>query len=158
MKFRKLRIAFSVTCLIACVLLIVLCVRSYYSTVFVVGPLPNPYGSLLIETKQGRVTICLSYGQGVLSAMNASPWGMHNKPLEEWEQVIPPLSTRAAFSYVRWNINHHYLILPYWFLTILGGTLTALPWIRGRFSLRTLLIATTLIAIGLGLIVWTLRG
>jgi hypothetical protein len=30
MKFRKLRIAFSVTCLIACVLLIVLWVRSYW--------------------------------------------------------------------------------------------------------------------------------
>ena len=30
MKFRKLRIAFSATCLIACVLLIVLWVRSYW--------------------------------------------------------------------------------------------------------------------------------
>src|SRR5258708_7822240 len=31
MRFRKLRIAFSATCLIACVLLIALWVRSYYS-------------------------------------------------------------------------------------------------------------------------------
>ena len=30
MRFRKLRIAFSATCLIACVLLIVLWVRSYW--------------------------------------------------------------------------------------------------------------------------------
>ena len=30
MKFRKLRIAFSATCLIACVLLIVLWVRSFF--------------------------------------------------------------------------------------------------------------------------------
>jgi hypothetical protein len=155
---RGLQIAWSVAWGILCVLLMVLWVRSYYSTVFVVGPLPNPYGSLLIETKQGRVTTCLSYGQGVLSGLNASPWGMHNKPLEEWEPVIPPLSTRAAFSYVRWNINHHYLILPYWFLTILSGTLAALPWIRSRFSLRTLLIATTLIAVVLGVVVWSMSS
>ena len=31
-RFRKLRIAFSATCLIACVLLIVLWVRSYWCT------------------------------------------------------------------------------------------------------------------------------
>jgi hypothetical protein len=31
------------------------------------------------------------------------------------------------------------------------------PWLRSRFSLRTLLIATTLIAVVLGMIVWTVR-
>ena len=30
----------------------------------------------------------------------------------------------------------------------------AFPWLRWRFSLRTLLIATTLVAVVLGLIVW----
>jgi hypothetical protein len=37
---------------------------------------------------------------------------------------------------------------------------TAAPWLRQlgwRFSLRTLLIATTLVAIGLGLIVWATK-
>ena len=32
-----------------------------------------------------------------------------------------------------------------------------LPWMPGRFSLRTLLIATTLVAVVLGLIVWLRR-
>ena len=31
------------------------------------------------------------------------------------------------------------------------------PWLRWRFSLRTLLIATTLVAVVLGLIVWSVR-
>jgi hypothetical protein len=106
MRFRKLRIAWSVGWGLLGVLLIVLWVRSYYSTVFVVGPLTDPYGSLLIETRQGRVTLCLSYGSGVVGGRNASPWGMHFKPLEEWEQVNPPLNARPVFSYVRWNVNH----------------------------------------------------
>jgi hypothetical protein len=151
---RYLRVVFSAFCGLACVLLIVLWVRSYYSTVFVVGPLPHPYGSLLVETNQGRVTFCLSYGQGVVSGMNASPWGMHKKPLEEWEQIVPPLSTRTAFSYVRWNVNHHYLILPYWFLTLLSGIFAGAPWLRSRFSLRTLLIAIMLVAVVLGLAIY----
>ena len=157
MKYRKLRIAWSVAWGVVGVLLCVMWVRSYYSTVFVVGPLPNPYGSILIETNQGRVTFCLAYGQGVRSGRNASRWGLHNKRLEDWEQVIPPLSSRAAFSYVRWNMNHHYQILPYWFLTLLSSSLAAVPWWPCRFSLRTLLIATTLVAVALGIIVWASR-
>jgi hypothetical protein len=47
------------------------------------------------------------------------------------------------------------LQIPIWFLAGLSGVLAATPWIRWihRFSLRTLLIATTLVAVGLGLIV-----
>jgi hypothetical protein len=43
-------------------------------------------------------------------------------------------------------------------LTLLPATITAVPWLPSRFSLRTLLIATTLVAVGLGLIVYIARG
>jgi hypothetical protein len=46
---------------------------------------------------------------------------------------------------------------PHWFVVLLFTTLAAAPWlfkICWRFSLRTLLIATTLVAVVLGLIVW----
>jgi hypothetical protein len=44
--------------------------------------------------------------------------------------------------------------MPYWFLILLTATATAAPWIHWskQFSLRTLLIATTLLAVGLGVI------
>ena len=42
----------------------------------------------------------------------------------------------------------------YWLPTIISGSLAAAPWLRWRFSLRTLLIATTLVALLLGLFVW----
>ena len=48
------------------------------------------------------------------------------------------------------------LSMPYWFLAALATSLSIFPWTNWsrRFSLRTLLIATTLVAVGLGLIVW----
>ena len=48
---------------------------------------------------------------------------------------------------------------PHWFLVSTLFTLAAIPWLPAakwlkRFSLRTLLIATTLVAVGLGVVVW----
>jgi len=51
-------------------------------------------------------------------------------------------------------------LLPHWFLIALSATFAAVPWIRQlklRFSLRTLLVATTLIAVVLGLITYAAR-
>ena len=45
------------------------------------------------------------------------------------------------------------MLAPYWFWLLMPTTIAAiswLPWWSNRFSLRTLLIATTLIAVGLG--------
>jgi hypothetical protein len=43
------------------------------------------------------------------------------------------------------------IVLPMWFLILMGASIASAPWIR-RFSLRTMLIATTLISVGLGII------
>jgi hypothetical protein len=49
------------------------------------------------------------------------------------------------------------LELPFWF-TLLGVVATATaPWWRLRFSVRTLIIATTLVAVVLGLVVYAAR-
>jgi asparagine N-glycosylation enzyme membrane subunit Stt3 len=47
-------------------------------------------------------------------------------------------------------------MVPFWFLAFVSATtavLPWLPWIKWRFTLRTMLIATTLVAVVLGLIV-----
>jgi len=48
------------------------------------------------------------------------------------------------------------LTSPHWFSAAVFGILGTLPWLpwSPQFSLRTLLIATTLVAVVLGLIVW----
>jgi len=52
------------------------------------------------------------------------------------------------------------LMLPNWFVVLVFASLAAFPWIRWirvHYSLRTLLIATTLLAVALGLAVWAAR-
>ncbi len=49
------------------------------------------------------------------------------------------------------------ICMPYAYLVALSAALAASPWLRWRFSLRSLLIATTLIAVVLGLAVSFLR-
>ena len=49
-------------------------------------------------------------------------------------------------------------IIVYRCLAVLLATVAVAPLVPWRFSLRTLLIASTLIAIGLGLIVWATRA
>ena len=49
------------------------------------------------------------------------------------------------------------VFVPNKFLVLLSAIVAALPWIHWRFSLRTLLIATTLVAVALGLIIAVAR-
>jgi hypothetical protein len=44
--------------------------------------------------------------------------------------------------------------IPYWPIALTSAILATLPWLRWQFSLRTLLIAMTILAAVLGLIVW----
>jgi hypothetical protein len=55
-----------------------------------------------------------------------------------------------------WDSTSSYSIAqaPYWSIVVPTALLAGLPWLSRRFSLRTLLVATTLVAAVLGLIVW----
>jgi hypothetical protein len=47
--------------------------------------------------------------------------------------------------------------VPYFCCVIFFATFSSVPWLHRRFSLRTLLIATTLVAIALGVIVYAMK-
>ena len=49
-----------------------------------------------------------------------------------------------------------YLYVPCWLVTIVPTVFATSHWLPYRFSLRTLLIATTLVAVGLGVVMWML--
>ncbi len=51
------------------------------------------------------------------------------------------------------------IVVPHWFLVLLSAAFAAAPWIRwsNRFSLRALLIGTTIVAVLLGAIVYAIR-
>src|SRR5262249_4618472 len=52
---------------------------------------------------------------------------------------------------------HFFFFLPYLRLVAASAVISGLPWIKFRISLRTMLIATTLIALALGTIAIALR-
>jgi hypothetical protein len=53
--------------------------------------------------------------------------------------------------------NNFAIMAPHPVLALISATTAVSPWLRRQFSLRTLLIATTLVAVGLGLAVWAAR-
>jgi hypothetical protein len=154
---RWLRIALSVWWGILCVLLVVLWVRSYhYSTQY-----QHSFSTthcVTSETQVGTVYISWRVGnsnknlrQGFIvreidDATRATLERIHSQNdtlgFAFGHRAGPPADIRG-------------MTLPYWFLVLLTATLAPLPWFPWKYSLRTLLIATTLIAIVLGLVVWS---
>jgi hypothetical protein len=76
---------------------------------------------------------------------------MNNKDKFEVFLFVP-----GAFHWIRppFGIG---ILLPCWSSVLLTATLATFPWLRWRFSLRTLLIATTLVAVLLGATVYAVR-
>ena len=133
MRFRKLRIAWSVVCGLMAVLLIVLWVRSCTWVDIIAGPWPNKT-VLGFCSSEGRLFACTSELQAANDFRSGWIW-------------IPVDLRTTTMIYKGPGL----IILVYhWELALVACLLAPLPWIR--FSLRTLLIATTLVAVVLELI------
>ncbi len=153
MRYRKLRIAWSVGCGIACVLLMVLWVRSFWVLDFV-----HRQNANLIQTTIGSEVgkIYLAHFDAVVGYKDAphNISGPHGWRLVSRRPVDDPNSPHFVWKRDAAGV---YLSLSHWsiavFAALIGGTI----WLPYRFSLRTLLIATTLVAVVLGLIVWVTR-
>ena len=135
MRFRKLRIAWSAGCAVACVLVVALWVRSYWR----------------FDGVQWR-------GHSIASLRGALFVNERFVPT-----VVPSvkLGNSRVDKTTTWSKHAHFVpvgigtAIPDWTPVALVMTLAALPWIvRWRFSLRTLLVVMTLVAVGMGLIVF----
>ena len=141
-----LRITWTAFCGIACVLLIVLWVRSYWWTDIIVAQ-QSSQRYVGIGSSNARIMFGTTVDVGV------TPWTWFVKPNQEPVKYLPwfemSSSSISSKNYV-----------PDWLLVIVSASIGAVPWIRQlprQLSLRTLMIATTLIALLLGLIVWAVR-
>ncbi len=161
MRFRKLRITWTVFCGIACVLLIALWVRSQRSVDLFFAPIGGKW-CLMMGSIPGACGVSIVNNSG-------SPvdpvWRSESTTSDKWWNEMGkngrPFSSRVwgGFLYAHKSSNTG-IIIPYWFLIPVALCLSAIPWIpqlRFRFSLLTLLIATTLVAVVLGLVVWLAR-
>ena len=143
--WRYLRIAFSATCLIVAVLLCVLWVRSYW--VFDQIIWNSETRAYALASYQGRLTLQF-VNDGLMLDEGWSRVSFWNSDDEEKTEVDD--RTLLGFGWQRDDLTITSSV-PFWFLVL---TCVAFPFLRWRFSLRTLLIAMTLVAAVLGLFVW----
>jgi hypothetical protein len=65
-----------------------------------------------------------------------------------------PNRSSQVWGHFELSYAHTGVCVPYWFLLTSFAALAAAPWFPWRFSLRNLFIATTLVAVVLGLLVY----
>jgi hypothetical protein len=138
----------------ACVLLVVLWVRSYWRQDVFALPLATS-GSVWMSSIYGVVLFCTTSERG--SRVWERDDAINDAAAAYWKRVVRP-KTFAGFGVDR-STPVTVVLLPHWFAVLVFATSAAAPWMRWskRFRLRTLLIATTLVAVVLGLIVWAVR-
>jgi hypothetical protein len=157
MKFRNLRIAFSAACLIACVLLIGLWVRSYWWSDGVMGSISSTK-TLVIGSGSGRFSVRVD--DSTQPHRYSGRWRFDHTSLAAVEKSFKELGTTVSFRFPIFGFSGDDFFFAHWFVIIpvaVLGLISSRPWLRWQFSLRTLLIATTLVAVVLGLIVWSVR-
>jgi hypothetical protein len=157
---RLLNIA-SIVCLVLCVALMGMWVRSYWWTDNLHF---KPSGTFLVDgaSSSGRVAIraisstTINPNEGWFTFIPPSPVGNWRSDLAKMDRRF---STVAGFGLVR-DRNVFTIMVPYWFVVLIVGALSFAPWprVNHRFSLRAMLIAMTLVAIVLGLIAWLDRA
>ena len=140
---RYLRIAFSAVCGIACVLLVVLWVRSYWRLDVLVKNSGSK--STIIRADAGLMTLSQANFRSGLSGDDA------------WTLIVDNASWGMNYWQFDWAWKTDLILvrIPIWISAGALAVLGYIPWIRwsNRFSIRTMLIATTLIAAALAIIV-----
>jgi hypothetical protein len=148
MRFRKLRIAVTVLSLTACVLLIALWVRSHKTSDMWRS---NPIGGKCFNASS-------LLGQVKVAVFDVPPAGFRRLFPFGYKVSHVDKSMRVDESWVggKYSSGNFAVWMPHWLLALLVAVLAYMPWIRSlrRFSLRTLLIATTIVAVLLGAVVW----
>ena len=157
---RVLRVVATATMLLTGGIFVVLWSRNFWWADVVWAPLPGG-GHALFASQDGQTEVALSLPttptRASRSPRQTSPgWGAQSymaTPKSVW-QIL--LARAKPIRYRRlWNSRELNMIAPYWFLVPLTWLLAVAPWIRWstRFSLRALLVATTLAAMALGIYV-----
>lgn len=147
MRFRNLRIAWSVGWGILCLLLIVLWVRTYF-VLSAWESAPGPASDVEVLIGKGEIVALIRWPP----RSSTVHWNSLSYSKTEWIYHATRHKTVLGFWVTRFPSGYYRdycLIAPFWFLAILSAVLAALPWmprLGWQFSLLTLFIATTLAA------------
>jgi hypothetical protein len=145
MRYRKLRVAWSVGWGVLCVLLVALWVRSYR----------NLLGEEVLVTARNRYAVHSFSGTVIFQQRRRVFFNSRERMIPYPHNYFFTLTKRTTLG-----VGHHSdgwynaVSIPYALLLPAMAGVAASPWIRWRFSLRTLLIGMTLAAVVLGTVVW----
>jgi hypothetical protein len=149
MKYRILRIAFSALCGIACLILTVLWLRSYW---WLDGASGNRGGHFVyVDALMGE----LHFARIVLIMGSPVPWHWFHGRINDTdlEAYKSSQNGRRSTIGVAWKVfgNGWQVAVSLWLPVLISGALAAAPWFHWHFSLRALLIGTTIVVLLLGL-------
>jgi len=151
MRFRKLRIAWSVVSGTICVLLIAFWVRSYvWRDACYLG------SHVFISSCYGQISFDVAFPPHSLG-QNWRYWrGPAGSTVSENSKREFAVRNLQMFSFRSFR-SFQPSCFPHWSIVVPFAAFTIAPWLRQIsycFSLRTLLIATTLVAVVLGAVVY----
>jgi hypothetical protein len=151
MKYRKLRLAWSAMWAVLCAVIVVLWGRNFWWADFTWTPLPGGR-QLAIVSADGHVECGVSHRQTGLTPLTRE-WKTYTASRNSILDVLVP--KRTVIHYRVFFNGSFAIALPYWLLTAVAILLASVPWIpwSRRFTLRTLLIFTALVAFVLALAV-----
>jgi hypothetical protein len=152
---RALRFTTSAVFGVLCRLLLALWIRSYWRSDMALCQLP---GKSLNRRTAPPLTVGANSIQGRLSLFASDRITPNAEVVVQSQPVVNSVfrlnnRPQPTWAFGADQIGRH-ITVPHWFPTLLFGALAAVPWIRWCFSLRTLLLVTTLVAIVLGLAMW----
>jgi hypothetical protein len=149
MRFRKLRIAWSVAWGIMAAASVFAWIRTQYWIDNLVVPISHSR-FLVIGTEQNR------FGIGLSDESPNGAWCLYKWPIAEWRAELGAGTTERSITIPLCAYAFHGKTIPYWPSLLLSAVIATCPWVK-RFSLRTLLIAMTLVAVILGAIVFAVK-
>jgi hypothetical protein len=158
MKYRKLRIAWSVVCGILSLLLIVLFGLSFRHVYALVAKTSTQVVSFSSAEGKLRIRNYATANADLTQLKGAITFLLRERDAERYAQEWQHANRAAGFGWSR-DVLSRTIHIPYWFIFSVVAGLAVAPWFHwsNRFSLRTLLIAMTLVAIALGAIVFSLK-
>jgi hypothetical protein len=153
MRFRKLRIAWSVFWGVACALLTVLWVRSYTIRDGFFLPVTSKF-AISADSVLGHVVVWKIFASPPSTLV---PYHVNHSRIEGRFKTL--FNSNVLGFYFGRIAGDFRADVPHWFLVLTAAGFCVAPWLQEKwsFSLRSLLFATTLVAVALGLAVWAAR-
>jgi hypothetical protein len=155
---RLLNIA-SIVCFVACVALVGLWVRSYFwlddCNFKLFGASSIGVASSSDRIAIGTMSAAINHNKGLINFTHT--------PISDWRSDLAKIDQRfsaiAGFGLVH-DSNLFVFMMPYWFAVLIAGALSFAYWprVKYRFSLRSLFIVTTFLAVVLDMIAWLDRA